>query len=112
MSDVDDTGFGVPFVYCLEHLSAHETGWCGVDCDRKIPLLAETQASATAEVIAHGWPLYGGSEETMRRNLFWGLTGYLIDRRDNRVIDDRRRHVNWLSSATNGDRLRLSTLAH
>lgn len=37
------------FVYCKSHLRVHETGWCGVGNNRKIPLLATTYDEAVTE---------------------------------------------------------------
>lgn len=48
----DDTVFGVPFVFCNQHLRAHGTGWCTVSNVEKVTLRATTHGEADDEAAA------------------------------------------------------------
>ncbi len=59
----DDRWFG-PWVYCAQHLRAHQTGWCGVDSQDKVGLgefqgtYSEQMRDATEKCRKLGLKLY------------------------------------------------------
>lgn len=91
-NDMDDTAFGVDYVYCMSHLRAHSTGWCGVPNRDKIPLKAETLDEANVEVKDHGWPVFDGSRTSYEPRPRWNVRGQLVDP-SGAVLDERARHL-------------------
>jgi hypothetical protein len=55
----DEIAFGVSaWVYCSQHMRAHQTGWCGVAARDKVGLGVTTAADADAKCRAWGFALY------------------------------------------------------
>lgn len=52
------------FVYCIQHMRVHSTGWCTVEEDNKIPLPKETLSEARVY-----WKELRGNIKT------WGIDG-------------------------------------
>jgi hypothetical protein len=57
MIDTDDAKLG-KYVYCKQHVAPHNTGWCTVGNDEKIPLKAEDNQSAFWEVADMGLTIH------------------------------------------------------
>jgi hypothetical protein len=55
----DERVFGKDaWVYCRQHMKAHETGWCGVSPRDKVGLGVTTAEAATAKCREWGFELY------------------------------------------------------
>lgn len=55
----DELAFGKDaWVYCNQHMRAHQTGWCGVSPRDKVGLGVKTAQEAEAKCRAWGFELY------------------------------------------------------
>jgi hypothetical protein len=61
----DEEAFGVgAWVYCRQHMRAHQTGWCGVSPRDKVGLGVKTAQEAIDRCRAWGFPLYSDLQKT------------------------------------------------
>lgn len=61
----DEIAFGKgAWVYCNQHMRAHQTGWCTVSPMDKVGLGATTAKEAHAKCRAWGFPLYADRVNT------------------------------------------------
>ena len=58
-SKTEDLAFGEDvWIYCKPHMRAHQTGWCTVPKDNKVPLVATNRDDAIAECRSRGFALF------------------------------------------------------
>lgn len=62
----DEAAFGRDaWVYCTQHMRAHQTGWCSVNPRDKVGLGVKTAQDAAAKCRAWGFALYRDLYPTM-----------------------------------------------
>jgi hypothetical protein len=61
-----DLQYGVPVIYCGQHLRSHTVGWCTVALYDKRPLAAQNVEESGDEVRALGLPIYNDTEQPVR----------------------------------------------
>ena len=91
-TEIEDTSFGVGYVYCMQHLGVHSTGWCAVPADQKIPLDVETREQGYVLARERGWPIFDGNDQSSTPRPRWNVFGQLLDP-SGALLDDRNNYL-------------------
>jgi hypothetical protein len=62
-SDTEQFGSSA-WIYCMQHLRPHKTGWCTVHNSNKVMLEARTEEQAYKECRHKKLPIYGETKNT------------------------------------------------